>query len=367
MTEAEQKLIKIKEQNKARAKKYYEAHKEEISQRRKDIRKEKQIVPKQAVPEAQPVPKQAQKEEVNTNSLANIVKILKEMNKPTDVNNTKQLYDILDIVDLKKAFDKPKIVLKKIEEATHKHDSSKIYKDNSKKSMIQTVLLLIDTFNLPTPAKAKEEYSNAHILYKVKSKMQSDEKKRTEVVMDFDEYLQKIEDAHDAVSKEYILASLYKLSGFRDNLQLKIIYKETPETIANTNINYIVVPSDRGQFTKRKNLSVILNVFKTDKKYKKDVINVTKELSTIIRKYMGEYGLEEGDYLFGDKPLSRFISEFNKKLGFNVTINKLRQMRVSYTFENNEMTAEERVKLAKEMKHSFNTSELYLRKVGSKK
>ena len=49
-------------------------------------------------------------------------------------------------------------------------------------------------------------------------------------------------------------------------------------------------------------------------------------------------------------------------LPVKVTINKLRQMRVSKKLQNNP-SVEERVKLSKEMKHSTGTSERYKRSI----
>ena len=362
----EAKLLRIKQQNSVRAKRYYDAHKEVISQRRKDKRVEVKEVMQQALPKLTVV--EQKKEAIKLDSLSNVIKVLKDMKSgATNINNTKQIYDILDITDLSTAFNKPKTVIKKIEEATLKNDSSTLYAVNSKKGYYQTILCLIDQLHLSTPPEAKQIIKAQHDLLKMESNLQTEEKKRTEVVMDFDEYLELVEEKYYAESKEYIIASLYKLSGFRDNLQLKIISKETAETKKNDDINYIIVPSDHGVFDKRKNLTVLLNVFKTDKKYKKDTIACTKALSVIIRKYMGENGLEEGDYLLGNRLLSGFISKFNKDMGLEVTINKLRQMRVSYIFNNNEMDAKARVALAKEMKHAPATSVAYLRKVAPKK
>ena len=48
-------------------------------------------------------------------------------------------------------------------------------------------------------------------------------------------------------------------------------------------------------------------------------------------------------------------------LPVKVTINKLRQMRVSNVLNNNP-SVEDRVKMAREMKHSTSTSEKYKRK-----
>jgi len=79
---------------------------------------------------------------------------------------------------------------------------------------------------------------------------------------------------------------------------------------------------------------------------------------------MDNKGLEYGDYLLGKSKLSGFIKKFNDKMDLpvKVTINKLRQMRVSKKLQNNP-TAEDRVKLGREMKHSVTTSEKYKRKI----
>ena len=173
--------------------------------------------------------------------------------------------------------------------------------------------------------------------------------------MDYDVYEQKVKVFFGQASKESIIVSLYKLSGFRDNLII-----ELAQTIPkDMDKNYIVVPSSKTQ-----NLKFVLNTYKTDKKYSQDIIPIPKELSKEIRKYIDEHDVEYGEYLFGKTKLSGFISKFNKKMNLpvKVSINKLRQMRVSKKLENNP-SVEERVKLAREMKHSTTTSEKYKRKI----
>jgi hypothetical protein len=170
--------------------------------------------------------------------------------------------------------------------------------------------------------------------------------------MDFNEYLAKVKSHFGDVSKEFIIASLYNLSGFRDDLILKIIAVKPKDDKE----NYIIIPKD-----KKRNLSIELNNYKTSGKYGHDSIPIPKDLSKLIRQYIDDANLEYDDYLFGSKSLSGFIKKFNEKMGLNISINKLRQMRVSNVLNNNP-TVEQRVKLSKEMKHKALTSEKYQRK-----
>lgn len=357
---AEQKLQRIKDQNKARAKKYYEAHKEVISQRRKDNR----IKINKIVEEAQPKlpPAVAKKKELKSQTVADVITSLKEIDadndNKTNINNTKQLIHILDITDINKAFNDSKKVIQKIENAKQKRDPTKLYSTNTKKGLYQTLLYLIDTFNITVPDKSRKSYEDKHGIYKVQSHMDNEEDKK-EDVMDWTEYLELVAEEYGKESKQYIIASLYKLSGFRDNLQLKIISNENES--ADNKINYIIVPAQRNIPDKRKLYTLILNVYKTDKKYKSDTIKLTKELSTLIRKYMEANDIGYGQYLFGKSLLSGYISQFNTKLGLHITINKYRKMVVSNAHaENPNMTAEDRVKLAYKMKHAPQTTEHYL-------
>lgn len=357
---AEQKLQRIKDQTNARSKKYYEAHKEEIAQRRKEKRIENNRIIEAAQPKLPPAA--AKKKELKLQTVADVIKSLEELNPnkndKTNINNTKQLIKILDITDISKAFINSKKVIEKIENATLQRDPTKKYSVNSKKGMYQALLYLLDNFDITVPDKSRKAYEEKHGIYKVQSHMDNEEDKKEEV-MSWNEYLDLVAEEYGKESKQYIIASLYKLSGFRDNLQLKIISNENES--ADNKINYIIVPAQRNIPDKRKLYTLILNVYKTDKKYKSDTIKLTKELSNLIGKYMEANDIGYGQYLFGKSLLSGYISKFNQKLGLHITINKYRKMVVSNAHaENPIMTAEERVKLAYKMKHAPQTSERYL-------
>jgi hypothetical protein len=371
---AENRLQQIKDQNKARAKKYYEAHKIDIAAKRKAKRAaEKEnaglneiVVP---VPNAQVVTKAIAKElkaaakveELKEQSVRETLRILQEKGvHKTDINNTKQLNDILDITNIYTAFKKPTEVIKKIEEATLKSNSSQLYSLNSKKSMYQTVLKLNTVLGLGIPPKDLDKYKTVFEEYKVDSHLQSKERAETEEVMDFDEYLEQIAEDYDVGSKEYLIASLYQLHGFRDNLQLKII-QDASKSDPKQDINYVVVP-----LSKKTNCTIILNTYKTEKKYGQVFVSIPRPISNLIRDYVDGNRMKENTYIFGNKLLSKFISKFNHDVGLPVTIDTYRQMRVSNAYEHG-LDTKQRVQLAKEMHHAPSTSETYRRIVKRKK
>jgi len=355
----EETLDKIRAQNRARAKRYYEANQAKISVKRKEAREEcKTCKEDKANEPAKPVKVDLSKtklsRELTTTHLQE--KIESESSKKFYGNTLKTLEDILDCADFNKCLKNAKIVIYKIETATQKKDPTKLYSVNSKKGIYQCILKLVDTLGITISKNARNAYTEKFEGHVVQSHIQTKERIANDEVLDFDEYLKKVKDEFGESSKEYIIASLYKLSGFRDDLILKVVSTKPKEDKE----NYVVIPVD-----KKKNITIELNAYKTSGKYGQDIIAVPRELSKLIRQYMDSHSILYQDYLFGSKPLSGFITKFNKKMGLNISINKLRQMRVSNVLNNNP-SVEQRVKLSKEMKHKALTSEKYQRKTKSK-
>jgi hypothetical protein len=233
------------------------------------------------------------------------------------------------------------------------------YSTNSKKQLYQSILKLVDDIlKIHIPIQSRKDYVQKFEIIKVKSSMESDEKKETEQVLDYSKYLDMVKDKFTEVSQEYIIASLYYLAGFRDNLQLVLISKETPESTADLTRNYLSVNLKN----KRTACIMILNRYKTDKQYGTDRITIPNALSAIIKKYIEVNNLKYGDYLLGDKKLSATITAFNKKMNLDIGINQLRQMRVSDKSQH-ATTAEKRVQLANEMKHAPQTTARYKRNI----
>jgi len=359
----EETLEKIRAQNRARAKRYYENNQAKIATKRKVAREEckecKEEVKKceDCKPEEKPKKKDnsnvvlTQQESVS--QLKDIIE--KDSSKTTYENNVKALTRILKCSDFNKCLKNAKSVIYKIETAKQIKDPTKLYSINSKKGIYQAIVFMIDNLGIKISKNARDQYNTRFDVIKTTSHDQTKERVATEQVMDYDVYEQKVKVFFGEGSKESLIVSLYKLSGFRDDLVLQIVDKIPKET----NKNFVVVPS-----SKTINLKIILNDYKTDKKYQQDIIPVPKEMSKEIRKYMNNHDLEYDDYLLGKSKLSGFIKKFNEKMNLpvKVTINKLRQMRVSKKLQNNP-SAEERVKLSKEMKHSTGTSEKYKRNI----
>jgi len=356
---AEQTLEKIREQNRIRSRRYYENNQAKIATKRKEARDEckecKEEVKK--IEEAKPKKKDNSKTVLTHEESSNQLKDL------IDNENSQILYDqsiktltrILKCTDFNKCLKSAKTVIYKIESAKQKKDPTKLYSINSKKAIYQTILKMVDNLGIKLSKNARDQYNTRFDVMKTTSHDQTKERVANEQVMDYDVYEQKVKVFFGEGSKESLIVSLYKLSGFRDDLVLEIVDKIPKET----NKNFVVVPS-----SKTINLKIILNDYKTDKKYQQDIIPVPKEMSKEIRKYISNNELEYGDYLLGKSKLSGFIKKFNEKMNLpvKVTINKLRQMRVSKKLQNNP-SAEDRVKLSKEMKHSTTTSEKYKRKI----
>jgi len=365
---AEQKLERIKEQNRIRAKRYYDNNQAKILKKRADAKEtcieaikkcddqKESEKPVLVVPE-----KDYSKGILDIPTVIELIKtsVESENSQKFYINTLNTLSDILGCVNINTCFKNSKNIVYKIETATQKRFPDKTYSINSKKGLYQTILKMKDLIPLKLSKNAIDKYTSMFEQHNTSSHMQTRFKVENEEVLDFDEYLTKVKDKFGEVSKEFIVASLYNLSGFRDNLILQIVSKPKQTDLKN---NYIVIPT-----TKTKNLSIELNVYKTSGKYGQDIIPIPSQLSKIIRKYIVEKDLEYNDYLFGKKSLSSFIKTFNNKLDLKISINNLRQMKVSSVLNKIDVSPAERVELGKKMKHSTVTSSTkYQRKTKAK-
>jgi hypothetical protein len=337
-------LQKIREQNKARAKRYYETHKSAIAERRKVTR-----MKPNALPAHEPITFEKAVQMIQE-------KIESKNSQKVYISTLRVFMDIMKCTELYSCFIDAKHVIDTIEQAKPRNSDSP-YSINSRKTMYQMILKLITTFELPISDSIKNQYKEKFEELKLESidetkeKNVSDDKK----VMRFESYLSQVKDKFGENSKEFIIASLYNLYGFRDDLQLKISTKKPTDTEE----NYIVIP--------RMSISphyILLNQYKTSKKHGSQMIPIPTELATLIRNYAKDNKLTADSYLFGNKSLSIFIKKFNEKLGLPITINTYRQMRISSALSSDvKPSAKHRIKIAKEMNHSAMASEKYIRKM----
>ena len=76
----------------------------------------------------------------------------------------------------------------------------------------------------------------------------------------------------------------------------------------------------------------------------------------MIRNYIDDNNLEYNDFLFNTKSLSKYVSNFNKKLGLNYTINTIRKMKVSTGLAEADGNASKILEVAKQAHHHPNTT-----------
>jgi hypothetical protein len=324
----EEKLNKIKQQNKERARRYYLKNKEIITEKRHNKTPLKK-------PKQQPIKQPTKPENPYT---ANFY-----------FNTQKTLFNILEIDDaLNYNFNNYDDVIKKINETTHRDGAT--YSINSKKNFFQTILKMIDTGKISTNTPARNEYLKQYETLNIMSRDQTASRQKVETVLNFTDYLDKIKKEYGEISKEYLIALLYSFYSFRDDLILKIIQNE--KQAKDEKINYIIITP------RKKNAFIILNTYKTANKYGRDVVEIPENITKLFNIYIKNNNIK--GFLFGSKPLSGFIKKMNNKKNLNITINTLRQMKVS---ENQDTTAGGRLTLSKMMKHAPTTSTQYKRAI----
>ena len=420
MADAER-INQIKLLNKARSSRYYDAHKVDVSTRRKEQRKVvKELKDTQKALQAPNVPNVPNVElqqdfdvDVDMEPVAPVAPVVKgkkaknivavpevvpepvpqqyetvvvkgkKVKKPVvskvytsdmarsnldnigihgiDINGLNQLERLLDIEDYNKAFLDGSHVINVIDNSLQQN-SDKPYAVNSKKALYQTVLTLITKLQLPVPPQEIRKLKDMFEVYKLRSLAEKQHKLETVKLLSFDEYLPKVKEHFGEDSKEYLVAKIYSSSGFRDDLLINI-QKTQEDADKDLGTNSVVIPTD-----KKENCTIVMNIYKTDKKNGQGLIGMSKEISDLIRAYKKNNKIVYGRFMFGDKPLSRFVSNFNRKMGLKITINTFRSMLVSDRYEHaakdtaGEVLPEVKVNIAKMMKHSVGTSLQYLHK-----
>lgn len=393
---SEERLAHIKSLASARAKRYYEANKSAIAERRKEARKacrealgkapaveeakpkrakapagvKRPVVAKEEVVEVEvkaprfrvkrPVTAEQKEAKSKQISYAQAQIMIEQSDKITSdasrliyKNHLKSLQELLKCDDLYDCFMDASKTIALIDNAKQKRDPTKSYSINSKKAFVQAILKLSDVLNIPLTKEEKQKYVDAFDSLKLDSSKQTDERieeGKKEEQLTFAAYLPKVSEKFGEDSKEYLTASLYSINGFRDDLQLRLVRVPDEEKDDNQ-----LVIAKAGQPYK-----ILLNRYKTDKKYGVKTITIPPHVSKLVRSYIAKHKLKEGNFLLGPNKLTGFISKFNNELGLPVSINKYREMLVSPVIDG--MDSKQRVELAKKMNHSAQTSVKYRQK-----
>jgi len=379
--DAESILKKIRDQNKARQDKFYKANKDTINERRRKLYQagkkallglpvepaEAIVVPEQAIvetPIVEPLTKskKAKNGKTKTNktvityndAVAKLTQLRADNKIESDGSLKKYKEDLNRFVkitgcdDISECLKKTNLIIKDINNSKKKNGEP--YSTNTLKSVYQSILFVID--NIPLPDVNKQPYEKEYNVFILQSNDENAEKKENEEVLPFKTYLEKAKEKWGENSKMYLIASLYDELTVRDDFQLKMV--SSVDEMTDDKMNYLYVP-------KSGNLKITINTYKTENKY--GVINHTcsKSLSSQIRKYMTDTKLTMGDYLFGSKKLTQYVSSQNPYLNIKGGVSLFRNMKVSDELKTIK-TPEQRLALADKMRHSPVSQLWYLRK-----
>jgi len=374
--EPEQELARLREMNRLRAKKHYDAKKDEINAKRRE-KYLNTLISQTEINES--------KKEMNSNPTykTHITKSDMGLNNQNALGHFDYTYDYicneLEDRDMnKRSREKYLDDLKRFVILTNCEDNvitcindykktipiihnavkpdGTPYALNTKKSLFQMVLYIIDNLKLPIEEVIKSYYVNQFEIMKLNS---IDENMVTQdtIIISFTDYLQKIKEHFGENSKEYLISLLYNEATLRDDFTLKIVssIKDTKDD----NENFIILPP------KEINLTLIINHYKTREQYGVIKIRLSIGLSRKIRKYIQVEKLSMNDYLFGNKQLSSFVQKMNKEIDVHGGINLYRKMKISEMYKkyDGNPSAEERINLSNLMVHSPILQTRYLRKI----
>jgi hypothetical protein len=353
MSESNEELAKIllshREATAKRQRDFYARNKERILQEKKEDRAKLSLLKNEEKAQQH----QAEKKKGALN-YDNVIDLLKEIvpNPKTYLNYCnllKVLYRIMGGDNLKKILKNAKEVIKVVDIA--KGVSDEEYSIATKRGIMAVILICIDKLSIPISESAMKEYVDYHGRLKMKSYIRVQNKQTEghedeEIVPPIATYLKQIESKYGVISKENILANIYThVITCRDDLQLKIVSTDRGLPV---DINYLIIPRD-----KRASMSICLNKYKTEGKYKQVKISVSKATGDMIREYINKKGIEYEEYLFGDKSLSNFISKMNKAISRDYGgVNFMRHMIISNVLDKMGVNdIEERQKFAKKCMH----------------
>lgn len=358
------KLEKIREQTRIRQQRFYEKKKEEVNAKRREKYREQvekslaevnKNVEDKFIPEKPVFTKGDMKikdlSKNKTLSYDEIIKYLDELQLNVNTANKykqdiKRFVKITECDDIIKCLKRTDLIISDIENGKMNNGNS--YSNNTKKGLYQTILFIVDRFNLKInkqPYKLKFEEA------KIQSMEDNDKKVYEEPVMKFSQFIDKVKREFGEKSKMYAIVKLYDEVPVRDDFQLKVVDKVADTK--DTNFNYILTyPS--------KNSKVILNNFKTKEMYGAIKESISKETTKLLRDYMKSNNIKIGDYLFGSDKLSSYITTNNNKLGVNKGFSTYRHMKISEEL-GKVKSIPERQALASVMGHSPMTQLKYVR------
>jgi hypothetical protein len=335
---ASEKLEKIRLSNAKRQQTFYEKNKVRVLEKSQLLRDQLKII-------NMPVPPVIRPLELNFDEITKILS--KDANENT---SKKQLGDIKRVFKL--------VGITSFNGSLEIYNDIKGYLDHSvyslstKRGTVQSILVLIQKSNIVTEPLVLPKYTLLNDIYTVKTN-DANSLKLSDTNLDvilYTDYLKLILEKYGENSKQYLIARIYDECTQRDNFCLHIIHSTDCDT--NKDINYLLRDDN--------NFSIILNKYKTQAQYGKQIIQLSESLCDLLTKYIDTNNLT--NLLFPDNPrsLSQYIINMNARVGCG-GINAMRKMKISEFLQNTNLTPEDRLDFAKRCSHSEPVQQKYRR------
>lgn len=272
-------------------------------------------------------------------------KIQAQASRDTYLTSLKRLFKLFDEKFLTKIY-RRKDLLETIKTQVKAEKGIKGRGVSAVTADLQTLLKMNVIAKLGFPKELIKKIKLAHDAAKIETLDKAADKSYPPL----EEYFKKLEDTFSKDSKQRALAELMSEVPSRDDFILKVV--DSVKAARDLKTNYIVLnKSPTGR--------IILQRFKTDEHFGKLDKTLTTRLTNILKRYMMTKKEDDRDYLFGDKKLSKFVGDMNKKMGYLTGgVNLLRHMAVQ-KFLSVPRTAEEKAEYADMMKHSPATQTKY--------
>lgn len=363
---------KVRAQYRARSKKYYDANKQKILDKKMADRAELKRLRREVAPPApEPVPApRGPPDNYRVHRLDGTIERVKRvrithedvLEKLISIGNkrqTDQFKELTRILGEKNSFktqltnfDNTK---RKIDRATYKTKPDVKLTDGVKLKLVNCICFCIDNVPIKVDKQPFADWSHElqqETLETAQKKITSEE----HAVLPWDEYMRRVREKFAVDSKQWLVISLYNRITMRDDLGgLKIVNSIIKND--NSETNYLITPRSG-------NYKIIIQAYKTNKKYGVITFDLSAELTELIRNYMEKHHLELGDALFPEKSMSRFVGSINKAIGITGGINVIRHSKITKELENfDTMSATEKVRLAKLSFHSPFLHRLYERRL----
>lgn len=343
---------KKKQQDRERQQRFYNANKERVNANRKIKR---DSIEKPIIEDSIQNTTTVQGNLFDENNIINTINSLpmNEYTRKRKIANVKLIFTAYPSNDLRQSLNNFDEMKYKIENLKTVRNPELTYIYETLKNVIQTILWCIVNLKIPVNNDVIKKYEGLVDILKMKSlhsktQQQNDDKHS---VLKYSVYLDKIRNTFGEKSKQYLIASIYNAITMRDDLASVNIVGAMNEI--NDINNYIVIPNIG-------NIVFVLQAYKTQNKYGRQIIELPTSLTTLIREYVITKKLTTRLFPTNyENGLTQYIHKMNEKIGVNGSINEIRRMKITDFLQDPNLTLEEKSVFANKNQHSLQMLNYY--------